>query len=55
MAERSCTHRALSQAATYENWSFNLAAGLKIKLKDRYDLRGGTLNDLHFSTATWCT
>lgn len=44
------TQKALSSKATYENWSFNLSAGVKLKLHGRYDLRLG-LGDLHFSNA----
>ena len=45
------TQKALSSEATYENWSFNLTSGVKVKLHGRYDLRLGLLNDLHFSNA----
>jgi len=45
------TQKALSPDATYENWSFNLTGGMKIKLSSRYDLRLGLLSDLHFSNA----
>jgi len=44
------TQKALSSDATYENWSFNLTAGVKVKLHGRYDLRLG-MGDLHFSNA----
>jgi hypothetical protein len=43
------SQKALSPDSTYENWSFQLSAGLKLKLRGRYDLRVGLLNDLHFS------
>jgi len=45
------TRKALSPQATYENWSFHLTQGLKIKLRDRFDVRLGLLSDLHFSNA----
>lgn len=45
------TQKALSTDATYENWSFHLTGGLKVKLRGRYDLRLGMLSDLHFSNA----
>jgi hypothetical protein len=45
------TQKALSSEATYENWSFHLTQGVKIKLHGRYDLRLGLLSDLHFSNA----
>ena len=43
--------KALSSEATYENWSFHLSQGVKVKLRGRYDLRLGLLSDLHFSDA----
>jgi hypothetical protein len=43
--------KALSPDATYENWSFHLTGGVKVKLRGRYDLRLGVLSDLHFSNA----
>jgi hypothetical protein len=43
------TQKALSSEATYENWSFHLTQGLKVRLRGRYDLRLGLLSDLHFS------
>jgi len=45
------TQKALSSDATYENWSFNLTGGIKLKLRGRYDLRLGMLSDMHFSNA----
>jgi hypothetical protein len=45
------TQKALSPEATYENWSFYCAGGVKIKLGGRYDVRLGMLSDLHFSNA----
>ena len=45
------TQKALSSDATYENWSFHLTGGVKLKLRGRYDLRLGVLSDLHFSDA----
>jgi hypothetical protein len=45
------TQKALSSEATYENWSFHLSQGVKVRLKGRYDLRLGLLSDLHFSDA----
>lgn len=45
------TQKALSPQATYENWSFNLTEGVKVKLRGRYDLRLGIASDLHFSNA----
>jgi Lipid A 3-O-deacylase (PagL) len=45
------TQKALSSDATYENWSFHLTGGIKLKLRGRYDLRLGVLSDMHFSNA----
>jgi hypothetical protein len=45
------TQKALSSDATYENWSFHLTGGMKLKLGGRYDLRLGMFSDLHFSNA----
>jgi hypothetical protein len=45
------TQKALSPQATYENWSFNLTDGVKVRLRGRYDLRLGIASDLHFSNA----
>lgn len=45
------TQKALSPEATYENWSFHLTQGLKIRLGKRYDVRLGLLSDFHFSNA----
>jgi hypothetical protein len=45
------TQKALSPDATYENWSFHLTQGVKMRLSSRYDFRLGVLSDLHFSNA----
>jgi hypothetical protein len=45
------TQKALSSEATYENWSFHLSQGVKLRLRGRYDLRLGLLSDLHLSNA----
>lgn len=45
------TQKALSPDATYENWSFHLTQGVKVRIRDRYDVRLGLLSDLHFSNA----
>jgi hypothetical protein len=45
------TQKALSPDATYENWSFHLTQGVRVGIRDRYDLRLGLLSDLHFSNA----
>lgn len=45
------TQKALSSEATYENWSFHITQGVKVRLRNRYDLRLGLLSDLHFSNA----
>lgn len=45
------TQKALAPEATYENWSFHLTGGVKVRLHGRYDLRLGLLSDLHFSNA----
>jgi hypothetical protein len=45
------TQKALSPDATYENWSFHLTQGVKVRIRDRYDLRVGLLSDIHFSNA----
>jgi len=45
------TQKALSSDATYENWSFHLTGGMKLKLRGQYDLRLGMLSDMHFSNA----
>jgi Lipid A 3-O-deacylase (PagL) len=45
------TQKALSSDATYENWSFHLTGGIKLKLHGHYDLRLGMLSDMHFSNA----
>jgi len=43
------TQKALSPDATFENWSFHLTQGMKVRIRDRYDLRLGLHSDLHFS------
>ena len=43
--------QALSPQATYENWRFQLTQRVRLRLKSRFDLRVGVLNDLHFSNA----
>jgi len=43
--------KALSQKATYENFTFQSAIGVKTKLTDRVDLRLGLFSDFHFSNA----
>lgn len=45
------TQNALSPDATYQNWSFHLTSGVKLRLECRCDLRVGRLSDLHFSNA----
>jgi hypothetical protein len=45
------TQKALSSQATYENWSFHVTGGMKLRLRGHYDLRLGLLSDLHFSDA----
>jgi hypothetical protein len=45
------SQKALSPDATYENWSFHLTQGVKVRIRDRYDVRLGLLSDLHFSNA----
>ena len=45
------TQKALSPDATYENWSFHMTQGVKVRIRDRYDLRLGLPSDLHFSNA----
>lgn len=43
------SQKALSSKATYENISLQSAAGVQVKVNDRYDLRLGLLGDFHFS------
>jgi hypothetical protein len=45
------TKKAFSPDATYENFSFHVTGGLKIRLRGCYDLRLGMLSDLHISNA----
>ncbi len=43
------TQKAISSKATYENFSLQTAAGLQVKMNDRFDLRLGLFGDFHFS------
>lgn len=43
------SQKALSSKATYENISLQSAAGVQVKVNDRYDLRLGLFGDFHFS------
>lgn len=43
--------KALSQKATYENFSLQSAMGLQVKMTRRVDLRLGLFSDFHFSNA----
>jgi hypothetical protein len=45
------TQKALSQNATYENFSLQSAMGLNVKMNQRWDLRLGLFSDFHFSNA----
>jgi Lipid A 3-O-deacylase (PagL) len=45
------TEKALSEHATYENFSMQSATGIKVRLKDRWDARLGLFSDFHFSDA----
>ncbi|KAA6465061.1 hypothetical protein DYQ86_03665 [Acidobacteria bacterium AB60] len=45
------TEKALSNRATYENFSMQSALGVKLALRSRYDLRLGLFSDFHFSDA----
>jgi hypothetical protein len=45
------TQKALSQQATYENFSLQSATGVNVKMNDRWDLRLGLFSDFHFSNA----
>ncbi len=42
-------HKALSSAATYEEFTLQEALGLLVKVSPRYDLRLGLFGDFHFS------
>ena len=42
------THKALSNYASYENFSLQQAVGLAIRVSDRFDFRAG-VSDFHFS------
>lgn len=43
--------KALSQKATYENFSLQSAMGLQVRMTPRWDLRLGLFSDFHFSNA----
>jgi len=43
------TQKALSQQATYENFSLQSAMGVNVKMNERLDLRLGLFSDFHFS------
>ncbi len=45
------TEKALSEHATYENFSMQSATGIKVKITGRYDVRLGLFSDFHFSDA----
>ena len=45
------SQKALSPAATYENFSFNTAIGVQVRMTDRWGLRLGLFSDVHFSNA----
>jgi hypothetical protein len=42
------THKALSEQASYENFTLQQSVGIQFKLADRWDCRAG-LSDFHFS------
>jgi hypothetical protein len=42
------THKALSEQASYENFTLQQSVGIQFKLADRWDFRAG-LSDFHFS------
>jgi hypothetical protein len=44
------TQKALSQYASYEDFSMQQSVGMMIRLNDRWDLRAGVI-DFHFSNA----
>jgi hypothetical protein len=43
------TQKALSQQASYENFSLQSATGVNVKMNERLDLRLGLFSDFHFS------
>jgi hypothetical protein len=43
------TQKALSQRATYENFTFQSAMGMNVKMNRRVDLRLGLFSDFHMS------
>jgi hypothetical protein len=43
------SQKALSQQATYENFSLQTATGLNVKMNERLELRLGLFSDFHFS------
>jgi hypothetical protein len=45
------TQKALSQKATYENFSLQSATGVNVRMNERWDLRLGVFSDFHFSNA----
>jgi Lipid A 3-O-deacylase (PagL) len=45
------TQKAMSQQATYENFSLQSAMGVNVKMNERWDLRLGLFSDFHFSNA----
>jgi hypothetical protein len=45
------TKKVPSSQATYENFSFQDATGIQVKMTDRWGLRLGLFSDFHFSDA----
>ena len=45
------TKKVPSSQATYENFSFQAATGIQVKMTDRWGLRLGLFSDFHFSDA----
>jgi hypothetical protein len=45
------TQKVPSSQATYENFSFQAATGVQVKMTDRWGLRLGLFSDFHFSDA----
>jgi hypothetical protein len=45
------TKKVPSSQATYENFSFQAATGVQVKMSDRWGLRLGLFSDFHFSDA----
>ena len=45
------TQKVPSSEATYENFSFQSATGVQVKMSDRWGLRLGLFSDMHFSDA----